>query len=82
MNELWKTDNMSLAAYLKLNVPLVKTEWNNSGDRRSCYWFFEDTEFLADLVTEFMGGEASVDPREYNSTIAGMKKEMFSLEDA
>lgn len=74
----WRTSDITLAAFLKLYVPLRKTEWDrrNNGSWE-CFWVFDDTDELADLVSEFVGGRASANLKLYNSTIAELKHQMY-----
>lgn len=69
----WKTDDVTLAAFLKMHAPLLMTRWEHD----KCYWIFEDTDDLADLVSEYIGGKAEGNLKEYNSIIAALKREMY-----
>lgn len=77
--ELFKTNDMSMAAFLSLSTEPLRVEWNDKDN--SCYWYFQDTVELSDLVTDFSGGKASVDPKVYSYRYAQMKKDMFALKD-
>lgn len=74
MSELFKTENMSLAAFLHMAHPVLRTEWVN---QRTCAWVFEITPDMPDLIAEFESGEARVDPVEYNSSYGKLKQESF-----
>ena len=52
-------------------------EWDEYGSRDSCFFFFDDSDFLRDLVGEFMGDEALVNPRIYNIAYGNMKRLMW-----
>lgn len=64
---------MSLAAFLRLTHPIVRTEWA----KRTCSWVFEVQDGMEELVAAFQSGEARVDPVEYNSSFAQLKAESF-----
>lgn len=76
---LFKTNDMSLAAYLCLHKEPVQCEWNHRTN--SCYWFFTDGDGLDELVTAYSGGQARVDPKEYSYHYAQLKKSMNALRD-
>lgn len=84
VTEEFRTDNMALAAFLIQNdITLCRAEWHNDGDgRRGCYWTFEDSEELANLVTDFVGGLASVEPQKFNRIMGDLKHRMFRLPGA
>lgn len=77
---LWKTNDMSLAAFLVLHSEPVRSEW--SVQDNTCYWYFADSQELAALVSSFSGNQALVDPKVYSYRYAQMKKEMFALKDS
>lgn len=74
--ELFKTDDTSLATFLSLYIEPTKHEWD--GD--ACFWFFPNDEELAGLVRDFAGGNARVDPRAYSSQFSKRKKEMYQAQ--
>lgn len=71
--DVFKTDDMALAAFISLTIAPDRFEWD--GD--SCYWIFPKTDNLQGLVTDFSGGNARVDPKAFNARFAKMKREMF-----
>lgn len=76
--QTWKTDDVTLAAFLKMHVPCVGTEW----DSDKCFWVFDDTDELADHVSDYIGGQAEGNLKEYNSIIASLKREMYDEQRA
>lgn len=74
----WKTDDITLAAWLRMSLPLQDTEW----DYDKCSWIFEDSDELADRVAEYIGGQAEANLKEYNQIIANMKREMYDEQRA
>jgi hypothetical protein len=46
--------------------------------RYSCYWFFDRSDLLESLVDQFIAGEATVDPKEFNRLYGKIKQDMFS----
>lgn len=80
--QTWKTDSMSLAAYLSLYFPIVDVLYEEGQRRGSFYWHFDDCQELADAVADFVGGIALVNPREYNDAVAQVKREMFERRNA
>lgn len=77
--KLFKTNDMSLAAFLMLHKPAVKCEWNFNTN--SCYWYFPQDAELDKLVTSYSGSTALVDPKEYSYHYAQLKKSMNALRD-
>lgn len=75
-NELWRTDDLALATYLGLHLPIVKTEWDE--DRR-CHWYFERSDDLEDYVVEWQFGDPAVNAREYADLNNRLKKQMFEI---
>ena len=73
----WRTDDMSLAAFLAIKFPVLSVEWHGN----SCYWFFEDSDELADEVSDYAGDIAKVNPREHSSMVGRLKREMFSVKE-
>lgn len=71
--ELFKTDNMSLAAFLHMSRPIVRTEWRG----RTCSWLFEKADGMQSQIDEFLRGDARVDPVQYNDSYSKLKTESF-----
>lgn len=80
--QTWKTDSMALAAFLCLEFDIVDVIWEDSSWRGSFFWHFTDTEDLADAVSDYMGGLASVDPRKYNDAVSRLKRDMFDQKNS
>lgn len=80
----WKTNDMTLVAYMRLNgKEPTRVEWHNSdGIGGSSFWFFIFDEKLENLMDDFYGGEARVEPREYNRAFAVVKTEMHGAKRA
>jgi len=74
--EDWKTDDITLAAWLMMHFDLNGTKWIG----RKCYWMFDDTDELADRVSDYVGGFAEGNLKEYNSIIAALKRDMYDAE--
>lgn len=68
----FRTANMALAGYLSFFIENNGVGWSND----TCYWTFPQSEQLQQLVTEFSGGNAKVDPREYSYRLTQMRKQM------
>lgn len=72
----WRTDDMSLAAYLRYvnTEDFLRYEWEGS----SCYIIFERSEEIVKQATDFMGGDALVDPVRYLAVRAQVRDELKS----
>lgn len=74
----YRTDNISLVAYLKLrDIQPLRVEWMSRG--KGCFWYFEDQPTLHDIISEFYGDDACVSPIEYSRMHARVKEEMFEI---
>lgn len=70
---------MSLAAFLCLEgEELLDYQW----ERDSCWFVFEKTQSLMDSVTDFISGNALVEPSRYNTVFSEIKKKMFGSRTA
>ena len=73
--EDWRTDDMSLAAFLSLTLEQdPEIEW----EMESCYFVFDKCDQLIDAVAGFLSDTVKVSPRQYNLEMAKMKKAIFS----
>jgi hypothetical protein len=72
----FRTKDMALAAYLGCIEHKYK---RMELDDESCYWVFAETEALADEVMTFLEGGASVEPNQFNSNFAKLKRDMFDF---
>lgn len=70
----WRTDNLALAAWLAMELPIDRMEWEDS----TCYWVFTRSDDLEEDVTEFMMGEPMVNAREYNDKLDALKRSIFN----
>lgn len=71
----FRTANLALAALLDLNhLKPLRSEWEDG----TCFWIFSESSQLSELVTQFSGGTATVDPRAYSYKLTQMRKEMRS----
>lgn len=77
--KLWKTNDMSLAAFLSLHAEPEDAVWDVKDN--TVYWFFFETPELTALVASFSGNQAQVDPKVYSYRYAQMKKDMFAIKD-
>jgi cold shock CspA family protein len=73
MEDTWKTDDMGLASYVSMHLDIVDVAWE--GD--SCYWHFDDTDELEELVTEYLFGSPVADVRKFNEQNAKLKRTLF-----
>jgi hypothetical protein len=76
--EFYRTSNMALVAFLKLQGHASQTvRWEGE----SCYWYFDKSDPLLDIVDTYMSGDALVEPREYNR-VFGLTKKELATDDA
>lgn len=74
----WRTGDTALAAFLITKEhECIKMEWEVD----SCYFTFAENDDMLDLVVEFMGDEALVNPRTYNLALSNLRKQMFRVRD-
>lgn len=75
----FRTDDVTLAAYLKIYFPILEVEWERTaeGDWK-CSWIFDESDELADAVTVYIGGNAEENLKEYNRNVAALKRELIS----
>ncbi len=73
VQQSWKTNDMALAVYLRIQGIKENVIWDNN----VCYWEFDNSDELQKHVIVFAGGQAQVDPKEYNKTFYTMKQEMY-----
>lgn len=81
-SNLWRTDDMSLAAFLMVDrddetgeaFEMLYSEW----DGKSCFWYFNESPELSAAVADYFGGTALVDPRHHSVTVARLKRDMFA----
>lgn len=71
--ELFRTDDTSLATFISLYVEPVKHGWEET----ACFWYFPDSEKLASLVRDYTGNTALVNPRKYSAIFSIRKQEMY-----
>lgn len=73
---LWRTSEMALVAYLAtLGKRHIRMEVDR--DPVSCYWVFEETDDLGDVVLDFLEGSGTVEPKSFNNLMAQLKNDMF-----
>lgn len=72
--DFFRTNDMAMATYLKLRGHSAQTITWLSG---TCYWVFRVTDALLDAVELFTGGEAVVEPKEYNRVFTQTKREFY-----
>lgn len=79
VEEEWRTRDMAMVAYLATkDINYIRMERN----RRSCFWYFEDTDELRDEVDAFTQGDALVEPSTFNENFGRIKREMFEYLDS
>ncbi len=74
------TNNMALAAFLSANgfqITNAEIRYSREHHRHSCYWEFDKTGALADIVELFNKGLGKVEPNLYNDTFRELKRDMF-----
>ena len=76
-SKVWKTNNVSLAAYLAISFSPVNVEWIN----KSAYWSFEETEELFSSIDDYHENLALVDPKIHNEMVSELKKQMRKVKD-
>lgn len=77
MDDYFRTSDVALAAFISMEEPVRFAEWDEYGSRESCFFYFADSGFLREMVSEFMGDEAQVNPRVYNIAYGNMKRLMW-----
>ena len=76
----WRTRDMALVAFLicsGLNAKRLEIE--NTSAVPSCYWVFEESDDLPDQLMTYMEGKALVEPNQFNTTFAKLKRDMFDF---
>lgn len=77
--KVWRTDDLSLAAYLAYELGEDPSmEW----EQGSCLFVFTDSGDIGPAVQAYISGDATVEPREYNLEHGKLKKAMFSHPDS
>lgn len=77
--EFYRTNDMAMATYLKLEGHPSQTVLWHGG---TCYWVFRISDRLLDLADGFVGGDARVEPREYNRVFTQTKREFYDSKPA
>jgi hypothetical protein len=77
VTETWRTDNVSLAAFLALSFDVLRVEWVN----RSVYWVFEESDELISEIDDYHNNLALADPKAMNDMVAEFKRQIFRLRD-
>ncbi len=74
--DVFSTTDLSLVSYLTLKVnplDLIK------GESGKVTFYFHDTEELGDMVDEFYGNTAQVNPLEYFNSLKNNKTRIYQL---
>lgn len=81
MEQEWRTDDISLAAFLKCEDHTVRRVELEYVDNTSFgYFVFVDCVRLRNSITEFLGGEALVEPRTFSRTFGQLKSSIYAAE--
>lgn len=73
-----RTDDMALVTFLKMEG---HTAQQVAAKSDTVYWWFRLNDDLEDAIAAFDGGDARVEPREYNRTFGLTKKEFYGVKD-
>lgn len=72
--EFFRTNDMSMATYLKVRGHVTQAvDWKSG----TCYWIFRVSDLLLDEVDRFLGGDALIEPKEYNRVFTQTKREFY-----
>lgn len=72
--EFYRTNDMAMATYFRLRGHSAQAILWLSG---TCYWVFRITDALLDEIELFTGGNAVVEPKEYNRVFTQIKREFY-----
>lgn len=76
MSDLFKTDLMSLVAYLRYaGFTPMDCYYDLESDR--CTWMFSPSGRLREAISAFRADEVRVRPREYSRAFAQVKRDMY-----
>lgn len=73
-DESFVTDDLSLAVFLSYRDNSVTIRWNGL----VCEYVFLDTEEMRGHIAQYVNGDATVEPRQYNMAFSTMKSKMFN----
>jgi hypothetical protein len=77
---LWRTSDMALVAYLAtLGKTHIRMELDRVNSPVSCYWVFEETDDMTDVVFNYLEGRGSVEPKGFNNIMSQLKNNMFDF---
>ena len=79
VNAAWRTDNLSLAAFLSIEL---ETDPEIQWEGPYCFFVYEDDERLHNLVADYVSNRASVEPQNYSMVHGKLKRTMFDHRDA
>ncbi len=74
-NSLYSTSDMSLAAVLSLQFPIITVDRSNP---RKALFFFSDTQQLQKITKKFWDNTLSVEPKAYFQSIKLLKSRIYS----
>jgi hypothetical protein len=79
VNSPWRTDNLSLAAFLSIELEVdPEIQWEGS----YCFFVFENDEELHDVVAEYVSGRCRVEPQSFSMAHGKLKRTMFENKEA
>lgn len=73
-DEFYRTNNLALAAFLRHQGHAHQgMQWQGE----TCFWYFDKSDPLLEIVDKFFKGDALVEPRAYNKVFGQIRKELF-----
>lgn len=74
LDDFYRTNDMAMVTFLKISGHAVqRVFW----EAATCYWIFRVTDVLLNQVSEFLAGDARIEPREYNRVFNQTKREFY-----
>lgn len=70
---------MALVTFLKLEG---HTPQQVVAESDTVFWYFRMNDDLEDAMAAFNGGDARVEPREYNKVFSSTKREFYDVKDS
>jgi hypothetical protein len=73
-DEFYRTNHMAEAAFLRMRGFATQSKSWQDG---TCYWYFDKSDALMEVVDEYLSGKSLVEPKEYNRVFGIVKDELF-----
>lgn len=81
MTQEWRTDDISLAAFLRCDDhEVVRVELEYVDNTSFGYFVFVDCTQLRESISDFISGEALVEPRMFSRTFGQLKSSIYAAE--